>query len=154
MRCHPVRFMAFPPCSKELFWSCNSSVMANLSSFMTQALFDETTCHIARLPVAICRSYDLVLHGVMRMARCATRCASTQRASKVLSNPTKCTEALHSLARSSSKSVPLELRHAVEQQMPRAGAPQLARGLTDSKSNTLHFAGFCRFLCQFLDLFF
>ena len=47
------------------------------------------------------------------------------------SNATKCTDAVHRLARSGAKQLPPELRQALEQQMPRVGAPQLARGLTN-----------------------
>eukprot|EP00435_Cladocopium_sp_Y103_P024119 s53_g5.t2 len=43
------------------------------------------------------------------------------------SNATKCTDAIHRLARSGAKKLPPELRQALEQQMPRVGAPQLAR---------------------------
>jgi hypothetical protein len=49
------------------------------------------------------------------------------------SDATKCTDAVHRLARSGAKKLPPELRQALEQQMPRVGAPQLARSSTNDR---------------------
>ena len=124
--------------------------LMNLSCFVFLLHFGPWFCRNSGTAQGLCQRnlYHLpcrtapwhFFHGLMRHMRHMRHARSVGRVSKIdavdafdASNATKCTDAVHRLARSGAKKLPPELRQALEQQMPRVGAPQLARGSTNDR---------------------